>query len=190
MVDERINDDHNCKMSKRIDKTNDPRKYDHEKHYKAIADDNLYGKDGMVDQVSKLMKEIKETKESPQGFQFKDSGTRESFGQSVRDSSEGKGAYELISPLALKRLAVVLEHGRKKYAARNWEHSMPMGRILQSALRHIWQYIEGQKLSNEYEDHLGHAAFNIFAAIHYDEMVRRGLIDPSIIDLPDYIHKK
>lgn len=53
---------------------------------------------------------------NPEGFAMKDSGKREDFGTgAVRDSREGKGRYDLISPIALKRLAVVYEKGANKY---------------------------------------------------------------------------
>ena len=54
-----------------------------------------------------------------------DSGKREGFATGmVRDTREGKGRFELITPIALRRLALVYEKGAAKYAARNWERAL------------------------------------------------------------------
>ena len=119
-----------------------------------------------------------------QKYEMKDSGVREEFSTgAVRDTRDGKGRYDLISPFAIKRLALVLEKGAAKYTARNWEKGWPLTRTLDSAIRHMYQYIEGK---ND-EDHLGHAMFNVMAAMHFEEMAARGVLDPSKIrDMPDY----
>jgi len=75
-------------------------------------------------------------------FILKDSGDRQSFESgAVRDIQVGKGRFDLISPFALLRIARVYEKGALKYAARNWEKGMPYGRFIDSALRHITQYM-------------------------------------------------
>ena len=56
-----------------------------------------------------------------------------------RQSTKGKGRYDLISPVFLRRLAIVLEKGAEKYEERNWEKGMPLSRCLDSAMRHISQ---------------------------------------------------
>jgi hypothetical protein len=104
----------------------------------------------------------------------KDSGNRESFTSGmVRDSREGKGRYDLLSPLALRRIALLLERGASKYEARNWEQGSPFCRFLDSALRHTEQYLEG--LGGE--DHLAAACFNLMAVIHLEELGRTDLDD-------------
>jgi len=100
-----------------------------------------------------------------------------------RDNNEGKGAYELISPLALKRLAQVYERGAKQKGGRNWEAGFPMSRCIQSALRHTEQYLEGMRD----EDHLAQAAWNLFAAIHFEEQIARGNLPTELNDLPNYL---
>lgn len=120
-------------------------------------------------------------------FIIKDSGKREKhFNGAVRDIREGKGRFDLISPIALKRLASIYERGAKKYDDRNWEKGMTISRFLDSALRHINQYIEGYRD----EDHLAQAAWNVFAAIHMEEMVQRGLLPKEINDLPNYLIRR
>jgi hypothetical protein len=114
----------------------------------------------------------------------KDSGHREQFNTAaVRDSREGKGRYDLISPLALRRLVGVYERGANKYTDRNWERGMPLSRCLDSMLRHAFQYLEGR----DDEDHLAQAVWNGFALLHYDEAIKRGLLPVALDDLPDYM---
>ena len=103
-----------------------------------------------------------------------DSGTREEFPSGmVRDRREGKGRYDLISPFALRRLAGVYERGAVKYDERNWEKGAPFGRFLDSALRHIQQYMMGKTD----EDHLAQAAWNLLCIMHFEELGRTDLDD-------------
>jgi len=107
----------------------------------------------------------------------KDSGEREKYESgAVRDKRGGKGRFDLITPIGLRRLAGVYERGAEKYAARNWEKGMPMSRFLDSALRHLNQYAEGLRD----EDHLAQAAWNVFAMMHFEEL------RPDLNDLADY----
>lgn len=98
-------------------------------------------------------------------FELKDSGHRRSFASgAVRDRGKGKGRYDLITPFALKRIAIIYEKGAEKYDDRNWEKGMPFSVFLDSALRHIMQYIMGM----EDEDHVAQAAWNLFAIMHLE----------------------
>lgn len=111
-------------------------------------------------------------------FDFKDSGQREQYeGGAVRDIRSGKGRFDLITPIALRRLAVVYEKGAGKYAPRNWEAGIPMSRCMDSALRHLNQYKEGLRD----EDHLAQALWNVAAMIHFEE------VRPDLNDLPRYV---
>ena len=100
----------------------------------------------------------------------------------MRDNNEGKGAFELITPFALERVAKVYERGAKQKGDRNWEKGLPMGRTLQSAIRHINQYLQ----SDGEEDHLAQAAWNLFAVMHFEEMIDRGILPKELNDLPNY----
>jgi hypothetical protein len=104
----------------------------------------------------------------------------------VREITSGKGRYDLMSPLALKRLAKVFERGISKYSCRNWERGMPLSRYVESALRHIFQFLEGL----DDEDHLGQAEWNIHALAHTKECIDRGLLPKELNDLPDYTSKE
>jgi hypothetical protein len=113
----------------------------------------------------------------------KDSGVREEFSTgAVRDTDEGKGRPELISPIFLKRLALLMEKGAKKYSSRNWEQGMPVMRYISSALRHINCWVEGYRD----EDHLIAAAFNLMAAVHVIEMIERGRLPVELLNDEKY----
>lgn len=112
-------------------------------------------------------------------FTLKDSGVREEFATGARrDTREGKGRFDLISYHALRRLALVMERGASKYGDHNWEKGMPLSRFMDSALRHLNQYLAGARD----EDHLAQAAFNVFAMIHFEEAART---NPKFLPLLD-----
>jgi len=111
-----------------------------------------------------------------------DSGVRQDFNTgSVRDTRDGKGRFDLISPIALKRLAVHFENGAKKYGVRNWEKGQPIMRYCDSAIRHLYSFIEGDRA----EDHLAAAMWNVHCMIHTEEMVNRGILPKELNDIPD-----
>ena len=113
----------------------------------------------------------------------KDSGARTDFGTgSVRDMRIGKGRFDLISPLALKRFAVHFENGARKYGDRNWEKGQYLSAFLDSAIRHLYCYLEGDRS----EDHLAAAMWNAHCAIHTEEMIERGLLPKFLNNLPNY----
>ena len=116
-----------------------------------------------------------------------DSGKRQEFDTgSVRDTREGKGRYDLISPIALHRLAVHYENGAKKYGDRNWERGQPVSRYFDSAIRHMYKYLSGSRD----EDHEAAAIWNIVAMIHTETMVENGELPSELCDLPKAREKK
>ena len=107
-------------------------------------------------------------------FVTKDSGKREEFsGGAVRDCSENKSRFDLIPPLALKRISELYDRGRVKYSAWNWSKGMPFSRFYESALRHLYQYGMG----DTDEDHLSSVCFNVMSIIHLQETGRTDLDD-------------
>lgn len=112
-----------------------------------------------------------------------DSGKRILYGDgmAIREPSNGKGRYDLISPFASERLAKQYEDGSMKYAVRNWEKGMPFSRYIDSAKRHINKYVMGL----EDEDHLAAAAWNIFAIMHHQELGQTHLDD-----MPHYMSQQ
>lgn len=103
-----------------------------------------------------------------------------------RDNNSGKGAYSLISPFALERLAQVYERGIIQKGARNWEKGINFSRCLESASRHINQY----EMGLQDEDHLIQAVWNLFAVAHFEELIKRGILPKELNDLPDYTSKE
>lgn len=109
-----------------------------------------------------------------------DSGKREEFkGGAVRDTEEGKPRFDLIPPLALKRIADLYARGAKKYDEWNWAKTggegegMKFSRIYSSGLRHFMQF--GMGLDDE--DHLAAVAFSVLSILHFQEMGRNDLDD-------------
>jgi hypothetical protein len=112
-----------------------------------------------------------------------DSGKREEFATgSKRDTREGKGRFDLITPYALARLAGVYERGAEKYGNRNWEKGQPLSRYFDSAMRHLNKVMMGWTD----EDHISQALWNIAAFIHTEEMIRLGKLPPELDDMPKY----
>jgi hypothetical protein len=109
------------------------------------------------------------TKHSEDELQHFDSGAK-------RSDRTGKGRFDLISPVALRRLAIRYEHGAIQKGDRNWEGGFEISRCIDSTLRHLNQYREGDRV----EDHLAAAAWNLFAAMHFEE------VKPHCDDMPRY----
>lgn len=82
--------------------------------------------------------------------------------------------WDLIPYIGMKRVAQTCAEGAKKYGERNWERGMPISTLLNHAARHIYLYIAGDKI----EDHLAHAAWNLLAACHMEELM------PEMNDIP------
>lgn len=99
----------------------------------------------------------------------------------VRDNQENKGRFDLISPIALKRLAIHYELGGKKYGDKNWLKGLPGWSCFSSAVRHLYQWLAGDRK----EDHLAAAAWNIFALMHYEEV-----LPEVIVPLFEHIEKE
>lgn len=120
-------------------------------------------------------------------FVVKDSGERQEFDTGAkRDTRTGKGRFDLISPIMLRRLAVLMERGAVKYGDHNWEKGMPQSRYMDSACRHINKFREGYRD----EDHLVQAIFNLMAMIHQEAMINRGLLDDKLMDLYTYLSEE
>lgn len=84
----------------------------------------------------------------------------------VRSSDAESTRYDLISPIGLEAVARACAEGAAKYGDYNWERGMPVGDLLNHAIRHVYRYLAGDRE----EDHLGHAAWGLLAAIHSEAM--------------------
>jgi hypothetical protein len=112
---------------------------------------------------------------------LKDSGERREFESgAVRSDSAGKGRYDLLPPHAIHRLAVTLEKGCKKYGERNWERGVSLSRYVDSALRHLSQYLAG----DDDEDHFAQALWNVACGIQTEQWAIEGKVPANVLDLP------
>ena len=84
----------------------------------------------------------------------------------IRNSSSGKGRCDLLPPSAILRLARHFEKGCERYGDRNWERGIPIDSFIDSGLRHLLQYMRGDKD----EDHLCAAAWNLICAMEMEEV--------------------
>ena len=106
---------------------------------------------------------------------LEDSGDRREFGTgAVRDMAQGKGRYDLLPWEAIHEVAVHCEQGALKYGERNCERGIPIHSLIDSALRHLSLYMQGQ----DDEPHLRAAAWNILFALWTE---RR---QPEMQDIP------
>ena len=83
----------------------------------------------------------------------------------IREDKTGKGRHDLLPFCALNRLAKHMQKSLKDHPERNWESGIPMSSFLDSAIRHLFNYMDGQ---ND-EDHLCSAAWNILCAMWTEE---------------------
>lgn len=92
----------------------------------------------------------------------------------VRENKTGKGRCDLLPMCALIRLSKHYEAGSEGHGERNWEKGIPMHSFLDSAIRHLFKYMDGQTD----EDHLCAAAWNILGAMWTEEK------KPGMQDIP------
>lgn len=110
-----------------------------------------------------------------------DSGERTQYPTgAVRDRRRGKGRFDLIPPLCERRLALVYEGGAAKYGDSNWQRGIPLTEYIDSAKRHIADFVQG---NNPAEDHLMHAVFNLYGAAWTLDAIRRGVLPQSLDNL-------
>lgn len=110
----------------------------------------------------------------------KDSGERRDFGTgSVRDVRTGKGRYDLLPPVAIKRLAQHFENGAVKYGDKNWELGQPLSGYLDSGLRHGFNLLDLQVD----EDHAAAAIWNFIAFLCTAEWIIDGRLPRDLDDI-------
>ena len=78
---------------------------------------------------------------------------------------QGKGDMYSLPAAAVLRLSKHYEQGASKYGRLNYQKGIPVSSFIDSALRHIFKYLDGW----DDEDHLSAAAFNILGAIQMEE---------------------
>jgi hypothetical protein len=105
--------------------------------------------------------------------ELKEQGMKEQAGDvvkfqtgAVRSSDAEATRYDLVSPIGLEAVARTCAEGAAKYSDFNWERGMPVHDLLNHSIRHIYQYLAGDRS----EDHLPHAAWGLLAAIHSEAL--------------------
>jgi len=94
-------------------------------------------------------------------------GTTAKFGTgAVRSDTFEEFRYDLVSPIGIREVARACAEGAEKYGDWNWEKGMPVHDLLNHAIAHIYSFLSGDRS----EQHLGHAAWNLLAAIHSHEL--------------------
>lgn len=112
-------------------------------------------------------------------FKTLDSGNRRGFETGARrDIVDGKSRYSLLPITALKRWADLMGRGAVKYGDRNWEKGMPVSVFVDSAMRHLYQYLAG----DTDEDHLAAVLFNIGGIMEMENLATMGLIPTYFLD--------
>ncbi len=110
-------------------------------------------------------------------FVTKTTEKKEEFGTgSVRGERSGKGRFDLIPALPMKRLAQLYERGAAEYGDRNWEKGQPLSRFLDSAKRHVNDY----ELGDRSEDHLVAAIWNLCGFVWTEAEIEAGRLPEEL----------
>lgn len=123
---------------------------------------------------------------SPEPNTEESGGKEEFITGAVRDTHDDKPRIDLISPYAQIREGKWLAEGAKKYDARNWEKGIPISRCIASLERHVQAY----KMGKTDEDHMAAIRTNAGFIIHYEEMIKKGILPDELDDMPKYEQKK
>lgn len=86
----------------------------------------------------------------------------------------GKGRCDLLPHQALLRVSVHVERSLADHEERDWERGLPMHCMLDSAMRHLFKYMDGRTD----EDHLAAAATNLLMAMWTEDHM------PEMQDIP------
>ena len=82
-----------------------------------------------------------------------------------RNSSEGKGRFDLLPVEAIQALAKRFEYGAKLHGDNNWRKGIPNSSLFYSALRHLFQAMNGETD----EPHLAACMWNVAVLIYNQE---------------------
>jgi hypothetical protein len=108
-------------------------------------------------------------------------GTQEKFETgSVRDSREGKGRFDLIPTMPLRRLADLYERGAVRYGDRNWQRGQKLMRYVDSAMRHLNCLVAGEPD----EDHASAVSWNMFGFAFTLAEIEAGRLPAELDDRP------
>ncbi len=75
--------------------------------------------------------------------------------------------FDLISPLALRRLAATYNEGAVKYGDNNWRRGMEFSNVINHVLEHINTYLSGS--DSDGEDNLAHACWGLMTLMEQED---------------------
>lgn len=83
---------------------------------------------------------------------------------------QGKPPMSLLSTTALVEIAKVLEFGKNKYSANNWRSGFNWSRLLDSAMRHLTAFNDGEDKDPESGlSHLAHLGCCILFLLEFEQ---------------------
>lgn len=87
--------------------------------------------------------------------------------QAKRDN-KGKPKLSMLPKEPLVQITRVLEFGEAKYDRNNWRKGLPYTSVIDSALRHLHSFLEGEDTDHESGiSHIAHAATNMVFLLQY-----------------------
>lgn len=87
--------------------------------------------------------------------------------QAKRDN-KGKPKLSMLPKEPLVQITRVLEFGESKYDRNNWRKGLPYTSVIDSALRHLHSFLEGEDTDHESGiSHIAHAATNMVFLLQY-----------------------
>lgn len=76
--------------------------------------------------------------------------------------NDGKLEWSLVDFKSLEPMVRVLEMGAKKYSRDNWRKGLETTKIVESTLRHLFAFLDGENLDKESQlSHVAHAQCNL-----------------------------
>ena len=80
-----------------------------------------------------------------------------------------KRQWSLVDFAALTQMVQVLEFGARKYDVDNWRKGLSYRQCMESCLRHLIAFLEGEDIDPESGlNHLGHAMCNIMFLMSFE----------------------
>jgi hypothetical protein len=101
-------------------------------------------------------------------------------------SVDGEARSDLIPYSSLKRVADVYERGANLYGERNWENGMPLSRLLDSSIRHLFQAVAGK----DDEDHAAQGAWNAIGFVETLWRIKKGYLPEKLDNRPSLKKEK
>lgn len=93
-------------------------------------------------------------------------------------NDDGKAPWDLLPFDAVEQIVKVLQHGAKKYAARNWEKGLMLSRPFAAMLRHLTAWWRGTDTDEESGlPHLAHAGCCLLFLLAFTTRGRTDLDD-------------